>query len=308
MLHVPVSEVDDVVKQDSGAKISAKSGSGLLVRLMAQFVSVCFCVAIGVGIYRKDFEQFVPGEGVGYWLGIVGGTAMLLLLLYPLVKRSTKLGFQKHSVFWLRVHMFLGTAGPILILYHSNFSFGATNSNIALISMILVSVSGVMGRYIYTRLHRGMSAVKLDLGSLLADSTRVLTHVGDQTGGNSSAISLAMANYANIALPQSGQLLSGLFKTMFLPLRSSFARSNIMREVRKALRKNANSANWSRAEERQRLTVVSAHVDEFMYLVSKASQLGFWERMFSAWHILHVPLFFVLLVSGVVHVVAVHLY
>ena len=41
---------------------------------------------------------------------------------------------------------------------------------------------------------------------------------------------------------------------------------------------------------------------------SKASQLGFWERMFSAWHVLHVPLFFLLLVSGVIHVVAVHLY
>jgi hypothetical protein len=204
--------------------------------------------------------------------------------------------------------MFLGSAGPVMIFYHSNFSFGATNSNIALISMILVAASGVMGRYIYTRVHRGMSAVKLDLGSLLADSARVMTHVGDQTGGSSAAITIAMSEYAKAALPQSARVLPSVFKAMLLPLRSSFAHGKIMREVRKSLRKNSNSANWSSGEERQRLALARAHVEEFMYLVSKASQLGFWERMFSAWHVLHVPLFFLLLVSGVIHVVAVHLY
>ena len=50
------------------------------------------------------------------------------------------------------------------------------------------------------------------------------------------------------------------------------------------------------------------HVDEFTGSVSRAAQFAFWERMFSLWHIIHVPLFFLLLVSGVIHVVAVHLY
>jgi hypothetical protein len=308
VLHVPAIAADRVTKPVPEAKINVKSGDGFWAHLTAQFVTLCFCLAIGIGFYAKKWEQFVPGEGVGYFLGIAGGTAMLLLLLYPLVKRSTKLGFQKHSVFWLRVHMFLGSAGPVMIFYHSNFSFGATNSNIALISMILVAASGVMGRYIYTRVHRGMSAVKLDLGSLLADSARVMTHVGDQTGGSSAAITIAMSEYAKAALPQSARVLPSVFKAMLLPLRSSFAHGKIMREVRKSLRKNSNSANWSSGEERQRLALARAHVEEFMYLVSKASQLGFWERMFSAWHVLHVPLFFLLLVSGVIHVVAVHLY
>jgi hypothetical protein len=32
------------------------------------------------------------------------------------------------------------------------------------------------------------------------------------------------------------------------------------------------------------------------------------ERLFSLWHALHLPLFLMLLVAGVVHVVAVHVY
>ena len=45
------------------------------------------------------------------------------------------------------------SSARILILFHANFSLGATNSNVALFSMLLVAGSGVVGRYIYTRLH-----------------------------------------------------------------------------------------------------------------------------------------------------------
>jgi hypothetical protein len=33
-----------------------------------------------------------------------------------------------------------------------------------------------------------------------------------------------------------------------------------------------------------------------------------YERLFSVWHVLHVPLFLILIAAGIVHVVAVHLY
>ena len=33
-----------------------------------------------------------------------------------------------------------------------------------------------------------------------------------------------------------------------------------------------------------------------------------YERLFSLWHVLHLPLFFMLLIAGIVHVVAVHVY
>jgi hypothetical protein len=33
-----------------------------------------------------------------------------------------------------------------------------------------------------------------------------------------------------------------------------------------------------------------------------------YERLFSLWHVLHLPLFFMLLAAGIVHVIAVHVY
>ena len=60
---------------------------------------------------------------------------MLVLLLYSLRKRYTWLRFLGPTPSWFRFHMVLGILGPLCILYHSNFTTGATNSNVALFAM-----------------------------------------------------------------------------------------------------------------------------------------------------------------------------
>jgi uncharacterized iron-regulated membrane protein len=71
---------------------------------------------------------------------------MSLLLLYPMVKRTRLFGRVAKAAFWFKWHMVLGVVGPMMIFYHSNFSTGSTNSNIALGYLILVAGSGVIGR------------------------------------------------------------------------------------------------------------------------------------------------------------------
>ena len=92
---------------------------------------------------RFPTEQYLtPRSGFGYALGIAGGSAMLLLLVYPLRKRLRFLGFLGTTKRWFQAHMALGILGPLLILFHSNFSLGATNSNVALACMLVVSAFG----------------------------------------------------------------------------------------------------------------------------------------------------------------------
>jgi hypothetical protein len=42
--------------------------------------------------------------------------------------------------------------------------------------------------------------------------------------------------------------------------------------------------------------------------VRRVAGFAFYERLFGLWHVLHVPLFVMLLVTAVAHVVAVHRY
>jgi len=284
------------------------SSAGTALTVLAQLFSICVVALLVTGIVVRKHDIFVPSEGWGYVLGIAGGVSMLLLLFYPMVKRLPALAFQQHSVFWLRAHMVLGIAGPVFIFFHSNFSLGATNSNIALFCMILVAVSGVVGRYVYTRVHRGLSAVRVDLNTLLANSSRLLAMIGEDTGGGNALVARQMAAFASVAIPTNRGVLMGMWRAILLPFRISFARSSMMREVRQTISRNAQVHGWDRTERKERLRHARQHVNEFLYFAGRASQLKFWEQMFSLWHMLHVPLFFVLLVSGVIHVVAVHLY
>jgi hypothetical protein len=42
--------------------------------------------------------------------------------------------------------------------------------------------------------------------------------------------------------------------------------------------------------------------------VRNTATLGVYERLFALWHVLHVPLFILLVITAIIHVVAVHLY
>ncbi|HET8709864.1 MAG TPA: hypothetical protein VFM32_00705, partial [Spongiibacteraceae bacterium] len=111
--------------------------------------AVAVLAALVYGWQHRDEYYLTAEHGIGYALGIIGGSMMLLLLLYPLRKRLSFMGRWLPLRHWFRTHMILGVIGPLCILYHCNFHLGAANSNIALLCMGLMVGSGLIGRYIY---------------------------------------------------------------------------------------------------------------------------------------------------------------
>jgi hypothetical protein len=274
----------------------------------ASLVGMASIMLLSFGFAIKGRELIVPGEGIGYKFGLIGGLAMLALLFYPAFKRSRFFGNGKRAAFWFRWHMLLGIAGPLLIFFHSNFSLGAMNSNVALFTMILVAGSGVIGRYIYTQVHTGLSGARLEVGGLLTQSARLMLGVEEDVGGSGGLVAKAMADFSVRATPKRVALLTTLLNTLVMPWHRMRARNEIMKQVNKAVAANRVQRGWSAMEAKSHGTIARNHVNEFLGAVSRAAQFAFWERMFALWHILHVPLFFLLLVSGVIHVAAVHLY
>jgi hypothetical protein len=62
---------------------------------------------------------------------------------------------------WLSAHIFLGIAGPVLVLFHSVFKFSGIVA-IAFWSMVLVVASGVVGKYIFALIPRSLSGMELN--------------------------------------------------------------------------------------------------------------------------------------------------
>lgn len=257
--------------------------------------------------YQFPTERYLsPENGIGYALGIIGGSAMLLLLLYPARKRFRWIGFLGTVKGWFQAHMVLGVVGPILILYHSNFSLGATNSNAALWSMLLVSGSGIFGRYFYTRIHLGLygrRASRTDMQSA-ADELR------EKVAGSKFVPDLLeMLDAADQKLlVHKGGTASLLVRPLFVTLRMYQERWRITRRATRELRDAAKKSPVLKAQHQVFAKAVKRYIARRLEATRRVAEFESFERLFSLWHVLHLPLFFLLLIAGIVHVVAVHVY
>ncbi|MGE3531975.1 MAG: hypothetical protein AB7I12_09310 [Steroidobacteraceae bacterium] len=264
------------------------------------------CAVLLIFGWRFPTHRYItPQTGVGYALGITGGSLMLLLLLYPARKRWRWLSFMGSVKGWFQTHMVLGLVGPICILYHSNFSTGAVNSNVALFCMLTVSGSGLVGRYFYTRIHHGLSERATTMAELQGNADRL----------RSVSMSVAfLPELLDRLLLEEKQLLQQvarcpmLFKPPYAFCLSWLARGRLNRYVHRALRTAAQqSAVLARQQQRLSLTA-RGYIAQRIGATREVSEFQAYTQLFSLWHVLHLPLFFMLLMAGIVHVIAVHVY
>jgi hypothetical protein len=264
-------------------------------------------IALLVGWLVSDVKLVDPNVGLGYWLGIVGGSMMLLLLFYPAGKKSSllrRLGLVKH---WFRIHMILGLVGPLLVLYHCNFSVDAINSTVALYSMIAVSVSGIIGRYFYTRIHRGLYGKRANIEELreeisdAVDNSRGLAAILPNFIGELHVVSTKLMGAEYTRSVSIGYCLSWIVKYYYVRLRMYLL-------IHKELRERAVINSVVRTNTKTLRKTANAYAAQQVGLMRQVAHLAFYERLFSLWHLFHMPLFLLLVVSALVHVLAVHMY
>jgi hypothetical protein len=253
-------------------------------------------------------ERYItPKRGFGYALGIIGGSLMLLLFLYSARKRIPWLKFIGPTAGWFQFHMVLGVLGPLCILYHANFGLGATNSNVALFSMLTVASSGLIGRYIYARIHHGLYGSKLSLGELrkgaegLRASSGAFAFLPELVERLDSAERKLLASTGKV--PVFG--IARLVATTAVAFRQ---RMRLHGYVRRCLRDASRQSKTIAAQRKRLRRAACAYVDRRLAASRRVAGFEAYERLFSLWHALHLPLIFIMLIAGTVHVIAVHVY
>jgi hypothetical protein len=263
---------------------------------------------IGIGwLLTRERILFHPLYGAGYWLGIVGASLMAVLLLYPVRKRVRflrRFGATRH---WFQMHMIFGVAGPILILYHCNFRFGSVNSTIALICTLLVAGSGLVGRYIYRHLYSDLDGHRLKLQELIANA-KVDSNERMHMSALVPDLLKKMSEYDSKVLIPPPSFLSSLL----LPVRLAFStRIAALRLALYARRQIATRATESDvvAQQRQRLyKAATQFIQTHLRRVRRVAELQSFERLFALWHVFHLPFFYLMVLTALVHVLAVHMY
>jgi hypothetical protein len=268
------------------------------------FVLAAILIYLG---FRLPLARLLsPERGVGYMLGILGGSAMLLLLVYPARKRFAALRVIGSVKVWFQIHMVLGVAGPLLILYHSNFSLGATNSNAALFAMVIVAASGIVGRYFYARIHCGLYGHRTNLAELQASAQSLRTKVA---GASFVPDLLTALDAAERRMTERSRTpLRVLARPVTVSARMWIERRRLTRAAVAELRATAARSRVVAERHAHFERAVRRYIARRLQATRQVVEFESYERLFSLWHVLHLPLFFILLIAGVVHVIAVHVY
>lgn len=131
--------------------------------------------------HHPDFRAFRAAGKVGHGLGILGSLMIVLLLLYSLRKRAGFLQRAGELRVWLRYHIFLGIAGPVLVTLHTALKVGGLVS-VSYWSMVAVALSGFVGRYLYQQIPRNVLGETMAVEEIEARTEALLVELSTTHG------------------------------------------------------------------------------------------------------------------------------
>lgn len=282
-----------------GAGKDAASSSSTPLKQVMVFTFVGFLLWVAYKVASGKY--YTPRSNFGFYLGVVGSLMMVALLAYPLrkhVRFMHRWGALKH---WFRWHMIMGIVAPTLILFHSTFHLRSLNATIALASMLIVVASGVIGRFVYTRIHYGLYGSRATLERVQqefagrSDDMRSRFHMVPR-------VEEWLKSFGRVANQAERSFVTMWWHLFFLGWKRRHCAFRCARELRTILRRERHPEFRGGAPEAIHLA------KRFLREAERVAEFTTYERLFSLWHILHIPLIYLLAASTVFHIIAVYMY
>jgi hypothetical protein len=157
-------------------------------------------------LYLVAYRQagaFPAASGlVGHGIGVVGFVLMLMTeTLYSIRKLLIDARWGSMAA-WLRFHMVTGLVGPYMVLLHTAVRFQGL-AGVAMLLTVVVVVSGVIGRYIYTAMPR--------TGGTAEPDPPASPRVSEPSAGRPAAPRSALATWYSVHVPLTWLLFAAAF-------------------------------------------------------------------------------------------------
>jgi hypothetical protein len=257
--------------------------------IWAALLAILMITAAYAGIVLLTGSIPAARNFFGHSLGILGFLLMLMTeTLYTLRKRST-LARWGRTANWLRFHIFTGLVGPYLVLLHTAWQFRGLAA-VALLLTVVIVISGIIGRYIYTAVPRTLDGAAVEAAEL---ERQIL----------SAAQELQVWLAAQPGLPRS------LTDTILQPAvsRAAGTSSQVLNRTwlswRQRWRWNAALAGLD-APRRRLAQQLLERVERRSTLQRQAASLRTARQLLATWHTIHIPIGMALFAVAFIHVVA----
>ena len=245
------------------------------------------------GRVRSSFHEWLRPSGyIGQSLGIIGLACFLFLWLYPVRKRFPQLARTGSIARWLHVHVIAGLATPFLVALHAGFRFSGL-AGLAFAAMVVVWMSGIVGRYLYARIPRSRTGLALSIQEIGTQREDLIRRIAAATGLHPADVrkDLAVEDVMHKGL--------GKRQTLRLQITGDLARRRAVRDFRARILAGTGGA----------VNIDAGALDEALRCARRelalAQQLRLLEgtqRVFRFWHVAHRPVAVTALVAVAVHV------
>ncbi len=248
------------------------------------------------GRVRSPFHPWLRPSGyVGQSMGILAFLLFAFLWLYPIRKRFRRLAFTGTIPRWLKVHVVAGLVVPFVVAIHAGWRFNGL-AGLAFAAMVIVWLSGIVGRYIYVRIPRGKSGLSLSAEEIGA-------HRESLVGRISAATRLTPDRVRELLAVDSGSYRGlGLAGTLRRMVADDLTRRRAVRTLRRELAKGSGGGPQL---DPATLGEVLRCVRQEIALGQQIRLLEGTQRIFRFWHAAHKPVAVTALLAVLIHVAVV---
>jgi len=286
--------------------------AGHKLRLLIGYI---IAIALIVGIFAYGFDYYVAGANdrpfmakhhllrpsgrIGVNLGILGVVMFLIIFLYPLRKRWTWLGRQGLSRHWLDFHVLLGVSAPFVIALHASFKFHGF-AGIAFWIMVAVSLSGVIGRYLYSQIPRRVNAAEFSRKELQELQEKMCEQLSGQNLLQDSDVRSALRLPSQETVDK--LLVPVALGYMFaLDLTRPFRIARLRRGALRGL-EHLTSLGGLLPTRHSELEKAIAVAREEAALSKRILFLSRTQQVFHLWHVIHRPFSYSFAVLALIHI------
>jgi hypothetical protein len=249
--------------------------------------------------FSPKHEILRPSGTIGMKLGMLGVFLFFLIYLYPLRKRWGWLGRQGNSRHWLDFHVVLGTLAPLIVAFHSTFKFGNI-AGMAFWSMLAVTISGFVGRYLYSHIPRGLSAAELSMKEIQDQEEALRKELAEQKAAFGFSVD-ALSELPSPAELAKTPLIASLLSMFLIDIKRPFKASTLR------LRR-AGFGAWllscfglfstrdKKLERAIRLAQKQSSLSQSIAFLSRT------QRIFQLWHVIHRPFSYAFAILAIIHI------
>ncbi len=249
--------------------------------------------------FSPKHELLRPSGSIGIKLGMLGVLMFFLIYLYPLRKKWGWLGRMGNSRHWLDFHVVLGAAAPVIVAFHSTFKFGNI-AGMAFYSMLMVTISGFVGRYLYAHIPRGLSAAELSMKEIQEKEEALRKELAEQKATFGFCVD-ALAELPSPAEVAKTPLIASLLSMFLLDIKRPFKASAVrLRE--------AGFFPWLFAcfglfpTRDQRLERALLVRQKQASLSQSIAFLARTQKIFQLWHVVHRPFSYAFAILAILHI------